>query len=159
MAKDLVRPSRKRLRASRLYLESALALSDLLDAKLEEDTGIRLAWYDILGQLEGEDDGLRMNELAGRVLYSKSGFTRVVDKLEQAGLVRRARPEHDRRSILVLLTTQGRQTLERARRYHHNSIEQHFSRHLEDRDIKALIRALEKIDAPKGTLRAGRLRS
>jgi hypothetical protein len=78
-----------RLRAWRLYFESALALADVLDAELERDAGIPLRWYDALVQLEETPDGLRMNELAERILYSKSGFTRVVDRLEEAGLVNR----------------------------------------------------------------------
>jgi DNA-binding MarR family transcriptional regulator len=36
-----------------------------------------------------------MNELAERILYSKSGFTRVVDRMEEAGLVQRVRPAND----------------------------------------------------------------
>lgn len=147
MGKDLDGPSAKRLRAGRLYLGSALALNELLDAALEQEVGIRLTWYHALAHLEDEPDGLRMNELAGRVLYSKSGFTRVVDRLEEAGLVRRIRPERDRRSVLVSLTKQGRRTLTAAQRHHHRAIEEHFSRHLEDRDIKALLRALEKLNA------------
>src|SRR5438093_7144009 len=101
-------PSPERLRAWRLYFESALALVDVLDAELERDAGIPLRWYDVLVQLEETPDGLRMNELAERILYSKSGFTRVVDRMEEAGLVRRVRPENDRRSILVVLTDQDR---------------------------------------------------
>ena len=136
----------KRSRASRLYFESALAINALIDADLEQSAGIRLGWYEVLTHLEDAPAGLRMNELARRALYSKSGFTRVVDKLEDEGLVRRVRPAHDRRSILVVLTKQGRRTVEKARRQHTRSIEQHFSRHLADRDIKALIRALEKVN-------------
>ena len=101
-------PSSERLRAWRLYFESALALVDVLDAELERDAGIPLRWYDVLVHLEETPDGLRMNELAERILYSKSGFTRVVDRMEEAGLVRRVRPENDRRSILVVLTDEGR---------------------------------------------------
>src|SRR4249919_3415583 len=134
-------PSPERLRAWRLYFESALALVDVLDAELERDAGIPLRWYDALVHLEETPDGLRMNELAERILYSKSGFTRVVDRMEEAGLVRRVRPENDRRSILVLLTDAGRKTMEQARRYHRDAIDQHFSCHLADSDIKALIRA------------------
>jgi DNA-binding MarR family transcriptional regulator len=152
-------PSSDRLRAWRLYFESALALTDLLDAELEGDAGIRLRWYDVLVKLEETPDGLRMNELAERILYSKSGFTRVVDRMEEAGLVRRVRPENDRRSILVVLTDEGRETMERARRHHRDGIEQHFSRHLTDADIKALTRALEKISAHARPLRPGRIRS
>ena len=150
-------PSPERLRAWRLYFESALALIDVLDGELEHDAGLPMRWYDVLVQLEDAPDGLRMNELAERILYSKSGFTRVVDKMEAAGLVRRVRPEHDRRSILVLLTNQGRDTMEHARRHHRNGIEQHFSHHLTDTDIKALTRALEKVTAHARSLRPGRV--
>jgi DNA-binding MarR family transcriptional regulator len=156
---SLSRPSPERLRAWRLYFESALALHDVLDAELERDAGISLRWYDALVHLEETPDGLRMNELAERILYSKSGFTRVVDRLEDAGLVRRIRPENDRRSILVVLTDQGRNTLEQARRHHRHAIEQHFSRHLADTDIRALTRAFEKVSTHARPLRPGRIRS
>src|SRR5215218_9308654 len=151
-------PSPERLRAWRLYFESALALLDLLDTELERDAGIPLRWYDALVHLEETPDGLRMNELAERILYSKSGFTRVVDRMEEAGLVRRVRPENDRRSILVVLTDAGRRTLEEARSHHRHAIDQHFSRHLADTDIKALSRAFEKVSAHVRPLRPGRIR-
>src|SRR5205809_3405473 len=140
---SLSSPSVERLRAWRLYFESALALVDVLDAELERDAGIPLRWYDALVHLEETPDGLRMNELAERILYSKSGFTRVVDRMEEAGLVRRVRPKNDRRSILVVLTDHGRETMEQARRHHRHAIEYHFSHHLPDTNINALTRALE----------------
>ena len=154
---SLSSPSPERLRAWRLYFESALAVLDVLESELERDAGIPLRWYDTLVQLE-ETDGLRMTELAERILYSKSGFTRIVDRMEEAGLLRRVRPENDRRSILIVLTDEGRRTMEEARRYHRHSIEQHFSRHLADADIKALIRALDKVSAHARPLRPGRIR-
>ena len=156
---SLSTPSPERLRAWRLYFESALALNDVLDVELERDAGIPLRWYDALIHLEETPDGLRMNELAERILYSKSGFTRVVDRMEGAGLVRRVRPENDRRSIFVVLTDEGRNTMEEARRHHRHAIEQHFSRHLADTDIKALTRAFEKISTHARPLRPGRIGS
>src|SRR5438552_1617242 len=156
---SLSRPTPERLRAWRPYFESALALVDVLDAELERDAGIPLRWYDALVHLEETPDGLRMNELAERILYSKSGFTRVVDRMEEAGLVRRVRPENDRRSILVVLTDEGRTTMDQARRHHRHSIEQHFARHLADTDIKALTRACEKVSTHARALRPGRIRS
>jgi DNA-binding MarR family transcriptional regulator len=152
-------PSAERLRAWRLYFESALALVDVLDSEFEHASGLPVRWYDVLVHLEETPDGLRMNELAEQILYSKSGFTRVVDRMEEAGLVRRVRPENDRRSILVVLTDQGRKTMEQARLHHRHWIEQHFSRHLSDTDIKALTRALEKLSAHARPLRPGRIRS
>ena len=154
---SLSSPPPERLRAWRLYFESVLALADVLDRELERDAGIPLRWYDALIHLEDAPDGLRMNELAERILYSKSGFTRVVDRLEAADLVRRVRPENDRRSVRVVLTDAGRITLERARRHHRHGIEQHFARHLDDDDVQALARALEKVSTHARPLRPGRI--
>jgi DNA-binding MarR family transcriptional regulator len=150
-------PSPERLRAWRLYFESARALIDVLDSDFEHDAGFPIQWYDVLVHLEDAPDGLRMNELAERILYSKSGLTRVVDRMERAGLIRRVVPENDRRSIFVVQTDQGRETMERARRQHRHWIDEHFSRHLADTDIKALTRALEKLNAHAHTLRPGRI--
>src|SRR5438132_486960 len=156
-AQSLSSPSPERLRAWRLFFESALALLDVLDTELERDAGIPLRWYDVLVQLEESPGGIPMNALAERILYSKSGFTRVVDRMEEAGLIRRVRPEHDRRTILVVLTDQGRAALEHARRYHRDGIERHFAQHLSDTDVKALTRALEKVSAHARPLRPGRI--
>ena len=152
-------PSPDGLRAWRLFFESALALLDILDAELERDAGISQRWYDVLVHLEESPEGITMNVLADRILYSKSGFTRVVDRMEEACLIRRVRPEQDRRTILVVLTAQGSATLERARAYHRDGIERHFARHLSQADIKALTRALEKISTHARPLRPGRIRS
>ena len=155
---SLSSPSSDRLRAWRLFFESALALSDVLEAELKRDAGIPLPWYDAMVHLEEAPEGLRMNELAERILYSKSSFTRVVDRMEEAGLVRRVRPENDRRSIFVFLTDEGRDTMEHARRHHRHGIEQHFARHLADSDVKALVRAFEKISTHVRPMRPGRIR-
>jgi DNA-binding MarR family transcriptional regulator len=151
-------PSPERLRSWRLFFESALALIDVLDSELEHAVGIPMRWYDALVHLEESPEGIRMNELAERILYSKSGFTRVIDRMEEAGLVRRVRPENDRRSILVVLTDKGAETIEHARRHHRAGIEQHFSQYLTDNDVKALTRALEKISTHVRPLRPGRIR-
>ena len=156
---SLSSPSPERLRAWRLYFESALALLDVLDTELEHDAGIPMRWYDVLVQLEESPEGIPMNALADRILYSKSGFTRVIDRMEEAGLVRRVRPQHDRRTILIVLTDKGTQTMEHARRYHRDGIERHFSQHLSEPEIKALTRALEKISTHARPLRPGRIRS
>ena len=151
-------PSPERLRCWRLFFESGLALQSVLDTELEHEAGVTLRWYDVLVHLEESPQGIPMSELAGRILHSKSGFTRVVDRMEEAGLVRRVRPEHDRRSILIVLTDSGNQTMQRARRYHRDGIERHFSQHLTDNEVKVLTRALEKVSAHARPLRPGRIR-
>jgi DNA-binding MarR family transcriptional regulator len=157
MESNLSSPSPERLHCWRLFFESALALIDLLDTELEQAVGIPQRWYDVLVHLEESPEGIPMNELAERILYSKSGFTRVVDRMEEEGLVRRVRPEHDRRTILVVLTDKGTETMEHARRHHRDGIERHFSQHLTQADIKALTRALEKVSAHAHPLRPGRI--
>src|SRR6266700_149389 len=92
---SLSSPSPERLRAWRLYFERALALIDVLDAELERDAGIPMRWYDALVQLEETPEGLRMNELAERILYSKSCFTRVVGSTRR-GRLRPPNPPRER---------------------------------------------------------------
>ena len=148
----------ERLRTWRLYFETSLALIDVLGAEFERDTDLTFQTYDVLVHLEDDPDGLRMNELAERILYSKSGLTRVVDRLERDGYVRRVRPENDRRSIFVVLTDEGRSAMEQARRHHRRGIEEHFARHLTDADIKALNRAFAKLREHARPLRPGRIK-
>jgi DNA-binding MarR family transcriptional regulator len=134
-----------------------MALIDVLGAEMERDAGIPMRWYDVLIHLEEEPDGLRMKDLAERILYSKSGFTNVVDRMEKEGFVKRVRPENDRRSILVVLTDAGREKMEKARRRHREGLDEHFSRHLADSDVKALTRAFEKLTEHARPLRPGRI--
>jgi len=158
MEQPLSSPSPEQLRCWRLFMESSLALVDVLDTELKDTVGIPQRWYDVLVHLEESPDGIPMTELADQILYSKSGFTRVIDRMEEAGLVSRVRPPNDRRSILVVPTDKGTQTMERARRHHRDGINRHFSEHLTDTDTKALTRALEKISTHARPLRPGRIR-
>ena len=151
-------PSPERLRAWQLYFETSLALNHVLEAEFERDTELTFPTYDVLIHIEDDPEGLRMNQLAERILYSKSGLTRVVDRLERDGYVRRVRPDNDRRSIFVVLTDEGRRAMEEARRHHRNSIEEHFARLLTDADIKALNRAFAKLREHARPLRPGRFR-
>ena len=107
MEQTLSSPSPERLRCWRLYIESALALVDVLDTELQDTAGIPQRWYDVLVHLEESPDGIPMTELADQILYSKSGFTRLIDRMEEAGLVSRVRPHNDRRSILVTITAKA----------------------------------------------------
>jgi DNA-binding MarR family transcriptional regulator len=132
----------------RAFWESAMGLLDVLDGELQRDAGMPLRWYDVLVHLEEEPGGrCRMNQLAGLILLSKSGLTRLVDNLEGAGFVRRERDPVDRRAIDVLLTDEGSAALQAARAVHRRGIQQHFARHLDERDFKALERAFEKVRA------------
>lgn len=141
----------------RVFLECAFALIDILDAELREERGLTLRWYDALVALEDAGGACRMTELAGRILASKSGLTRVVDRMADEGLVRRERPPDDRRVVLVVLTADGREALRAARAVHRRGIGEHFVQHLSERDLAALERMLGKIREHVRPLRPGRI--
>ena len=141
----------------RVFLETALALIDILDAELQAQRGITLGWYDVLVHLEDAPDGLGMTEIANRILFSKSGLTRVIDRMETAGLVRRERPPEDRRVVRVLLTPAGLDTLNAARAVHRQGIEEHFVSHIDPAELEALAEALQGVREHVRPLRPGRI--
>jgi DNA-binding MarR family transcriptional regulator len=154
---SLSSPSQEALASWRVFFECALALPDLLDAELVAAAGLPFRWYDVLVHLEEAGAGAPMNEVASRILASKSGLTRVIDKMEKAGVVRRERPEDDRRVVLVFLTDEGLATLHNARRFHRDGIRRHFTEHLTERELASLARTLEKVRTHVRPLRPGRV--
>jgi MarR family 2-MHQ and catechol resistance regulon transcriptional repressor len=77
--------------------------------------------------------------------------------MEEGGLVRRERPPHDRRAVHVLLTPAGEKALADARVVHRRGIQEHFVQLLDERDLKALARALAKVRDHVRPLRPGRI--
>lgn len=154
---SLSSPTARQLAEWRVFLETAFAVIDILDAELQAERGITLRWYDALVHLEEAEVGLRMNELAARILASKSGLTRVIDRMEEAGLVRRERPPDDRRVVNVFITEQGLETLRAARRVHRRGIKEHFVQHLDEKELAALARSLEQVRDHVRPLRPGRI--
>jgi DNA-binding MarR family transcriptional regulator len=119
--------------------------------------GLTLVWYDALVHLEDATDGLGMTELANRILASKSGLTRVIDRMQSAGLVRRERPPEDRRVVKVFITPEGATTLRDARVIHHRGIQQHFVEHLSAPELASIADALEAVREHVRPLRPGRI--
>ena len=95
------------------------AVTRQLDAELMAEHGISLSSYEVLLFLADAPGGqLRMSELADGVLLSRSGLTRLVDRLVRDGLVRRERCEDDARGLNAVITPAGRELFARARRTH-----------------------------------------
>ena len=140
-----------------MFFECALALPDILDAELQAAGHLSFRWYDVMVQLEEEPDGVPMNEIASRILASKSGLTRVIDRMEEAGLVRRERPRGDRRVVLVQATAQGLEALHASRRVHRDGIRRHFTEHLDAEDLERLKAMLQKVREHVRPLRPGRV--
>jgi DNA-binding MarR family transcriptional regulator len=122
------------LRAWAAFLRYHAWVTDVLQEELETEVGMPLTWYDVLVQLEAAPDHrLRMQELACAVVLSKSGLTRLVDRLERAGLVERMSCPSDRRGTFAEITPAGRKQLKAARPVHRRGIDEHFAAHLSER--------------------------
>lgn len=135
----------ERMEAWKAFLRAHAAVTEALDRELEAERQLPLTWYDVLIQLQERGGRARMQELARSILFSKSGLTRLIDRMVKAGAVRREACPQDARGTYAVITPEGRRTLARARPMHHRGIEQHFSRHLTDAEARAIKSGLRKV--------------
>lgn len=127
-------------------LQTYAVVSARLDAELDAAHGLSLAEHEVLIRLvQSSDRRLRMYDLADLLLLSKSGATRVVDRLEKRGLVAREVSDEDRRVVYAALTPAGTKLVGQTRALMHASVESHFARHLSDADVTALRRILRRV--------------
>lgn len=138
--------------AWRSFLEAHRRVLDVLETELRDQEELPLAWYDVLVQLsESPTRSLRMQELADAVLLSKSGLTRLVDRMETAGLVQRAPCADDGRGIMAQLTDAGLERLRGAAPTHVAGVRSHFADLLRPGEAAVLAQALSRIaGAPDG---------
>jgi DNA-binding MarR family transcriptional regulator len=117
-------------RAWRALLRAHACLSKRLDAALDQAHGLPLTSYEVLDRLEDSSGGrMRMCDLAEQAQLSRSGLTRLVDRLERERLLERCSCDHDARGSFACLTPAGRERLAEARVTHLAVVrEQFFSR-------------------------------
>jgi DNA-binding MarR family transcriptional regulator len=117
-----------------------------LDRELMNALGITFNQFEVLVWLRrAGKDGLRMSDLASRVVLSPSGVTRAVDQLEHKGLVERCVFEGDKRGYLATITPQGKTFLRKATTFHLDGLRKHFLNHLTRAQLKQMADALEAI--------------
>lgn len=128
------------------FLRAHAALVHELDRQLETAHGLPLTQYEVLLHLEGAPEHrLRMSELARSVLLSQSGVTRLVDRLQQRGLVVREGCPEDRRVLYARLTPDGASALAAARPTHLAGVRELFLRHFDDGELRTLAGAFERL--------------
>src|SRR4051812_5903890 len=119
------------LGAWRGFLRAHAALVRQLDAELQAAHGLSLSSYEVLLLLASAPQRRqRMSELANATLITLGGVTRLVDRLERDGLVRRERCASDARGIEAVLTDEGLQRLRAAAPTHRAGIRERFLAHL-----------------------------
>jgi DNA-binding MarR family transcriptional regulator len=117
-----------------------------LERELQAEQDLSLADYEVLLQLAvAERRQLRMSELADRLVLSRSGATRLIDRLEGAGLVTRANCATDKRGLWALLTDDGYRRLVRAAPIHLRGVGRHFLDRIPQRELEQLQRSLERL--------------
>jgi len=145
MSTDLRRDD-PRIGAWRAFLRAHAQVVRRLERELAEEQGLALTDYDVLVQLAGADQRrLRMSELADRLLLSRSGVTRLVDRLVADDLVERVTCNDDRRGQWAALTDAGLRRLRAATPTHLRGVNEHFLDRLSPGELASLERMLDPI--------------
>jgi DNA-binding MarR family transcriptional regulator len=145
------RPSRlsqTQIASWRSFLRAHAAVTRKLEADLIAECQLPLAWYDVLVQLvEAPGRRLRMTDLAGAVLISRSGLTRLVDRLVADGLVRREPAVDDARGTFAVVTDAGYERLRAATPTHLRGVGGYVIDRISPEQLAALGEACAQIAA------------
>lgn len=135
-----------RLTPWRAFLLAHARVSRRLDEELRAEHDVSFAEYDALLTIaEAPGRRIRMGQLAEEVLLSKSGVTRLIDRLVSDGLVERSACMADARGAEAVLTDRGLARLRAASRTHLRGISEHFVGVLEPADLEALERSMTAV--------------
>ena len=136
----------RELRAWRGMLRAHAALTKALDADLDAAHGLPLSSYEVLLYLnDAEDRRMRMRDLAASVILSRSGLTRLADRLEREGLIRRESCVSDARGAYAVLTPAGAEMLAVARATHLAGVRSLFLQHFSDDELDVLGEAWDRV--------------
>ena len=139
------------LAAWRTFITTHAVLIDVIDRELVATDCLPLHWYDVLVELvEAPDHRLRMHQLADQTVLSRSGLTRLVDRLERDGLVVRVACPGDARGAFAKLTPAGREKLAAARGTHLRGVRRMFLDLLAEEEQELLGDVWERVLAGRG---------
>jgi DNA-binding MarR family transcriptional regulator len=134
------------LHAWRGLLRAYGCLAKRLDAELEQAHRLPMTSYEVLHHLQEANGGrMRMCELAEQAQLSRSGLTRLVDRLEREQLLERCSCEHDARGSYACLTEAGRDRLREARVTHLAVVREHFFSHFSEAELDSFADMCERI--------------
>jgi DNA-binding MarR family transcriptional regulator len=134
------------LRAWRGLLRAHACLAKRLDAALDNAHRLPLSSYEVLHHLQDSSGGrMRMCDLAEQAQLSRSGLTRLVDRLEREELLERCSCEQDARGSFACLTDTGRERLEEARVTHLAVVREHFFSRFSEPELSVLADMCQRI--------------
>jgi DNA-binding MarR family transcriptional regulator len=139
--------SAEELEVWRTLLRVQALLSRRLQAHLLTQHELSLGSYDVLVHLAETPGGrLRMNDLADRVMLSRSGLTRLADRLQRDGLIDRVSCESDARGLFAVITQAGRERLSAATPTYHDGVRTHVLSRLDDAEFQQFAAILDKLE-------------
>ena len=139
----------RELRAWKGFLRVHALVTKELDAELERIHGMSLSSYEVLLHLTHADEGrMRMSELADSVILSRSGLTRLVDRLEREGLLERCSCPSDARGFNACLTDAGRERFSAAQATHLDGVRRLIIARLDPAQQDAIGDAWDRIASP-----------
>ena len=134
------------LRAWRGLLRAHACLAKRLDTELERAHGLPMTSYEVLHHLQEAPGGrMRMCDLAEQAQLSRSGLTRMVDRLEREELLERCSCDHDARGSYACLTGIGRERVEDAHVTHLAVVREHFFSRFSEPELSVLADMWERI--------------
>jgi DNA-binding MarR family transcriptional regulator len=119
---------------------------EAVEERLMAEADLPLPWHEVLVRVSRAGEELmRMQELARSVLLSKSGLTRLADRMEQAGLIQRRACPSDRRGVFIGITDRGREALDRAGPVFLAAVREHLTDRLSPEELDNLVALLERV--------------
>ncbi|MFE7552982.1 MarR family winged helix-turn-helix transcriptional regulator [Streptomyces gardneri] len=142
----VMREGEYRVEAWRALLLAHNAAVRAIESDVQRNGRIPLTWYDVLLELRGAgEQGLRMQEVAERVVLSRTRVSRLVDEMARSGLVTKKPDPTDKRVTWAVITDEGRSALRATAPAYMRGIREHFGRYLTDEEAAVITTALLRV--------------
>jgi DNA-binding MarR family transcriptional regulator len=128
-------------------LRTHARLSDQLESDVRRISGLSVARFDVLTHLDMAGGRLGLTDLAQAIVLSPSGLSKLLDRMQEVGLVERLPDPDDARSTYAVITRHGRAVVRKIRQRHHPFLQHVFGDVLDDRDLADLARIMTRLDA------------
>ncbi|RJQ80805.1 MarR family transcriptional regulator [Pseudonocardiaceae bacterium YIM PH 21723] len=135
-----------------LLVEVHTSIGRAMDTEIEQALGLPHNEFEVLLRL-GRAPGQRkrMTCLAAEVSFTAGGFTRLADRMEQIGHIRREPDVTDRRATFLVMTESGNEVLRKALAIHEPSVRERFVQHMSDAEravVESVLRRVRDVHHP-----------
>ena len=127
------------------FIRTHSRLWDEVEVQMRKEYGLTMARYDVLATLMSAGGRMGLSDLAASTVLSPSGISKLLDRMEHSGLVRREPDPTDARSTFASITPRGLALVKRARVGHHDFLQRMFGDKLDDSDLADLARIMGRI--------------